>query len=103
MNDNGWRTAAACNPNGSCVDVSLPHWRKASASGGNGGQCVEFAMLPDSMIGLRDSKDPDGPVLAFTSGEWLAFLDGATKGEFDPASSSQVEEMARYGDRFPGA
>jgi hypothetical protein len=82
MSDPGWRKATASNYNGSCVEVSLPQWRKATASGA--ADCVEFAMLPDSMIGLRDSKDPDGPVLAFTRNEWLAFLDGATKGEFNP-------------------
>lgn len=32
---------------------------------------------------LRDSKEPDGPMLVYSPDEWLAFLDGAKKGEFD--------------------
>src|SRR5437016_1378015 len=49
-------------------------WRKASASTGNG-QCVELAPLPQG-VALRDSKDPQGPVLRFTREELAAFLDG---------------------------
>jgi len=44
---------------------------------------VEVASLPDGGIGVRDSKDPSGPVLRFTPGEWHAFLGGAQNGEFD--------------------
>jgi Domain of unknown function (DUF397) len=47
------------------------------------GNCVEVASLPDGEIGVRDSKDPGGPVLRFTADEWHAFLGGARKGEFD--------------------
>jgi hypothetical protein len=35
-------------------------WRKSSRSGGNGGECVELAHTLDA---VRDSKNPDGPVL----------------------------------------
>jgi hypothetical protein len=35
------------------------------------------------MLAMRDSKDPDGPVLMYTPAEWHAFLDGVKKGEFD--------------------
>lgn len=57
-------------------------WRKASASGNQGGNCVELAPLGDG-VALRDSKDPSGPVLHFTRAELAAFLDGAKSGEFD--------------------
>ena len=40
-------------------------------------------MLGDGTVGLRDSKDPVGPVLTFTRGELRAFLEGAKAGEFD--------------------
>jgi uncharacterized protein DUF397 len=32
---------------------------------------------------VRDSKNPAGPVLAFTPDEWAAFLDEAKSGGFD--------------------
>jgi hypothetical protein len=32
---------------------------------------------------VRDSKTPDGPKLAFTADEWLAFTAGVKAGEFD--------------------
>jgi hypothetical protein len=56
-------------------------WRKATASGASG--CVEVARLPDGGVAVRDSKDTQGPVLAFTRHEWVSFLDGMDKGEFD--------------------
>ena len=49
-------------------------WRKASYSGSNGGGCVEVASTPGTAIAVRDSKDPDGPRLAFTPDDWRAFL-----------------------------
>ncbi|HEX6755682.1 MAG TPA: DUF397 domain-containing protein [Mycobacteriales bacterium] len=56
-------------------------WRKASAS--NSGGCVEVAPLPDGGVAVRDSKDRQGPILSFTRREWVAFLDGMERGEFD--------------------
>jgi hypothetical protein len=35
------------------------------------------------LILMRDSKNPDGPVLAFTEAEWRAFIAGVKDGEFD--------------------
>ena len=58
------------------------YWVKSSLSFSNS-NCVEVASLPDGQIGVRDSKDSEGPVLRFTSGEWHAFLGGARNGEFD--------------------
>ncbi|MDR2984927.1 MAG: DUF397 domain-containing protein [Nocardiopsaceae bacterium] len=57
-------------------------WIKSSFSFSNG-NCVEVAHLPGGHIGVRDSKDPQGPVLRFTPGEWNAFIGGARNGEFD--------------------
>ncbi|HEY3733216.1 MAG TPA: DUF397 domain-containing protein [Streptosporangiaceae bacterium] len=61
-------------------------WRKSSYSGNNGGQCVEVAAAPGRhagrgrMIAVRDSKDPEGPVLAFGPGEWRVFTDQVKAG-----------------------
>jgi Domain of unknown function (DUF397) len=57
-------------------------WRKASASQTNG-NCVEVAVLPGGGVAVRDSKDPEGPVLRFTAAEWSAFAEGVAAGEFD--------------------
>ena len=57
-------------------------WIKSSFSYCNS-NCVEVASLPDGGVGVRDSKDPSGPVLRFTPAEWHAFLGGARGGEFD--------------------
>jgi hypothetical protein len=66
------------------MDLSRVTWRKSSYSGGNGGNCVEVAALPDNRQAVRDSKDPDGPTLIFSAAEWRAFTT-AVKGsrEFD--------------------
>ena len=49
-------------------------WVKSSYSSGQGDNCVEVAALPEGGLGVRDSKDTTGPVLAFTADEWHAFV-----------------------------
>ena len=51
-------------------------WRKSSYSEGNGGNCVEVATLADGSRAVRDSKDAEGPVIVFSSGEWQRFTGG---------------------------
>ncbi|GLW06246.1 hypothetical protein Misp01_13760 [Microtetraspora sp. NBRC 13810] len=53
------------------------------APSGDNGQCVEVATNLPGIIAVRDSKNPQGPALVFTPGEWKAFLKGANQGEFD--------------------
>ena len=65
--------------------VVQPAWTKSSLSFANG-DCVEVAHLPGGAIGVRDSKDSEGPVLRFTPDEWHAFLGGVRHGEFDKFS-----------------
>ncbi|MFJ4686498.1 DUF397 domain-containing protein [Streptomyces sp. NPDC088789] len=51
-------------------------WVKSSFSGaGSGGDCVEVAKIQGGRA-LRDSKNPDGPKLFFTDGEWSSFILG---------------------------
>ncbi|MBB2911604.1 hypothetical protein FHS43_002877 [Streptosporangium becharense] len=75
------------------MDLSGARWRKSGRS--TGGDCVEVAVVPgdpalarhkadaDQLYLVRDSKDPDGPALAFTRSEWVAFVGGVKDGEFD--------------------
>ena len=57
-------------------------WIKSSLSFANG-DCVEVASLAPGQVGVRDSKDTEGPVLRFTAAEWHAFVGGVRNGEFD--------------------
>jgi hypothetical protein len=59
-----------------------PEWIKSSLSYANG-NCLEVSGLSGSRIKIRDSKDPEGPVLHFSPAEWDAFLGGVRNGEFD--------------------
>jgi Domain of unknown function (DUF397) len=56
-------------------------WMKSSLSFANG-DCVQVAQLPHGRVGVRNSKDPRGPVLSFTQPEWAAFIGGVRNGEF---------------------
>jgi hypothetical protein len=53
-------------------------WFKASASSDNGTGCVEVTLDVPNVVGLRDSKHPEGGAFAFTPGEWRAFLSSVT-------------------------
>ncbi|RAY12417.1 DUF397 domain-containing protein [Actinomadura craniellae] len=59
------------------MDLSNLAWRKASRSSENGGNCIELAALP-GMVAIRDSKDPNGPVLLATPTTLRAALRAAT-------------------------
>ena len=55
-------------------DLSRAQWTKSSYSG-NSGNCVEVARLSTG-VAVRDSKDPNGPVLIYTRDEWRGFVQG---------------------------
>ncbi|GAA1292444.1 DUF397 domain-containing protein [Streptomyces sanglieri] len=58
----------------SVQDVSESAWFKSSySSNGNEGDCVEVAAAPGA-VHVRDSKDVQGPRLAFTSAAWAGFV-----------------------------
>ncbi|POM27794.1 hypothetical protein BTM25_22150 [Actinomadura rubteroloni] len=63
------------------ADVPNVRWQKSSFSGRNG-DCVEAATLGAVHL-ARDSKDPDGPVLAFSRDTWAGFVGAAKAGDFD--------------------
>lgn len=59
--DTPWTKATASNPKGACVQVRLHHGR------------------PE----VRDSKNPDGPILELSPASTGAWLDAARSGELD--------------------
>ncbi|MFE3444845.1 DUF397 domain-containing protein [Nocardia sp. NPDC059180] len=61
------------------VDLSGARWFKSSRSHSSK-ECVEVAHLDSGIVGVRDSKNPTGPALVFTPGEWDAFLAGTRAG-----------------------
>jgi hypothetical protein len=63
-------------------DLPPVAWQKSSRSNPSG-NCVELAMLPGGEIAMRNSRDPDGPALIYTSAEIAAFVQGAKEGDFD--------------------
>ncbi|MEU8202963.1 DUF397 domain-containing protein [Streptosporangium sp. NPDC049046] len=65
------------------MDLSAAVWRKSSSSGSNGGQCIEVAANLPGAVAVRDSKDPYGPHLLFTSTGWRSFVHGIKAGDFD--------------------
>jgi len=62
-------------------DLSDVRWTKSSRSGA-GNNCVEVATL-DHGHAVRDSHNPTGPLLRFTTAQWSAFTAGVRAGEFD--------------------
>jgi uncharacterized protein DUF397 len=71
------------------MDLTGAAWRKSSYSGGNGGACVEVAIVSGGTeasggaVALRDSKNPTGPALLFTPDEWREFTRAVRHGEAD--------------------
>ncbi|MEV4254210.1 DUF397 domain-containing protein [Spirillospora sp. NPDC049652] len=53
-------------------DVSQLTWRKSRHSSAQHSDCVEIADVGVD-VAVRDSKDPDGPRLAVSLGEWRTF------------------------------
>jgi hypothetical protein len=57
-------------------------WQKAELSNGTGGGCFELAPTTEG-VAIRQSTDPNGPILYGTKYELLCLLDGCRNGEFD--------------------
>lgn len=56
-------------------------WRRAKRSM-NAGNCAEVAPHAGA-VAVRDSKDPQGPVLRYSANSWRSFLAAARMGDFD--------------------
>ncbi|MGW1490736.1 DUF397 domain-containing protein [Streptomyces sp. NPDC002402] len=62
------------------MDQEHVRWFKSSHSGGSGTECVQVALTPGRM-GVRDSKRPQGPRLAFTADTWSGFIQAVQDGD----------------------
>lgn len=56
-------------------ELSAAKWIRSSYSDANGGNCIEIAPDFPETVPVRDSKNPDGPVLVVTRSAWSAFVD----------------------------
>jgi len=67
------------------IETNIAAWRTSSQSADAGGHCVEVGMIEDGSgrVAVRHSHDPEGPMIAYTREEWIAFVNGVRKGEFD--------------------
>ncbi len=63
-----WRKSKHSFANGNCVEAAS--WRKSGRSGAS--DCVE-AGHGAGVVGVRDSRDPDGVRVEFTPAAWRAF------------------------------
>ncbi|WP_433616955.1 DUF397 domain-containing protein [Dactylosporangium sp. CA-139114] len=56
-------------------------WRKSTYS--DDGNCVEVGHSDSGSIGVRDSKNPFGPILDFDQDSWAAFTRHIRTGRLD--------------------
>ncbi|MEV7023363.1 DUF397 domain-containing protein [Kitasatospora sp. NPDC093558] len=63
------------------LNLAGARWVKSRYSG-NGGNCVEVAPDFPGVVPVRDSKDPEGPALLFSSDAWRSFVAATAAGEF---------------------
>ena len=61
------------------ADPPPERWRTSTYSAP--GDCVEVALGDDVLV--RDSTDPDGPILQFTHTQWRAFMAALERGELE--------------------
>ncbi|MFF9809080.1 DUF397 domain-containing protein [Streptomyces coeruleorubidus] len=60
-------------------DLTTAAWRKSSHSDGGASNCLEVADNQPDIVPVRDSKQPDGPILVFGASPWASFLTYVTR------------------------
>lgn len=60
---------------------TLTGWRKSSHSGADQGSCIEVAD-GYTTVPVRDSKDPHGPALVFSTEAFAHFITAVKDGRF---------------------
>ncbi|MGH3225213.1 MAG: DUF397 domain-containing protein [Streptosporangiaceae bacterium] len=63
------------------LDIRRAEWSKSSYSSANG-QCIQVARNLPGLVAVRDSKNPDGPKLIFSPGDWRTFVSGVKSANF---------------------
>ncbi|MFE7992937.1 DUF397 domain-containing protein [Streptomyces shenzhenensis] len=69
------------------MTTELPRWCKSSYSD-NGGNCIEVAtnlVASRGVVPVRDSKNPNGPVLDLPAHAFSSFVAGVKIGQFGTA------------------
>jgi len=69
----------------SAADPTKLRWIKSSRSGA--AECVEIAFTDDAVF-VRDSKDPQGPMLRFSLAAWRSYVLHARSDDDQPSSRS---------------
>ncbi|WP_078966439.1 DUF397 domain-containing protein [Streptomyces sp. WM6378] len=73
--EGAWRRSSYSNAEGGdCVEVADGSWRKSSYSNDEGGDCLEVADGFGTVVPVRDSKNPGGPVLVVGVAAWTQFV-----------------------------
>ncbi|MGW2919556.1 DUF397 domain-containing protein [Streptomyces angustmyceticus] len=57
--------------------ISEADWQSSTYSQSNGGECIQWAptyAAAHGVVPVRDSKDPQGPSIAFSASEWANFV-----------------------------
>ena len=65
------------------TDLSAAEWRKASASTGSNGACVEVALNLPRIAAIRDSKRPTGDSLIIDRAAFAVLLAEIKNGRCD--------------------
>ena len=74
-----WRKSSHSAGNGACIEIAASReqagWVESSLSRANGNCCEASAWREDDsvMVGVRDSRLAESPVLTFRSEEWRRF------------------------------
>jgi hypothetical protein len=72
-NQNTWVKSSYSGPNGACVEIGSPNWLKSSYSAGMS-NCVEVKAPTAAVVGIRDSKVSDSPVLVVSPSVFSTFV-----------------------------
>jgi len=86
MQNESWVRSSYSTVNGDCIEAACRKSAHSSCdcaevawhtpgSSVNGGNCVEAGRGSCGYVHVRDTKDRDGPVLEFSPGAWMEFLE----------------------------